>query len=185
MKKVVLFVCMVAVFAACGNQSKENILRKKVEAEFIQKMNDPKSYEFVSLNQTDSITYLQSIKENVDYYKMELDFAKHQYEFSTTAIPSDDSIKYAQDIVKNQFMINGLDSLEKVLNNKLNYVGCRTYTWTFRAKNAMGALTLGDYYVQVNDKDSIVNVTDNTKKLNLTCDIPGYDELLKQKDEMK
>jgi uncharacterized lipoprotein NlpE involved in copper resistance len=136
MKKIITAILMIMTFISCNNTNKEkeekklmpdDIVEKNAEAFLADKLNDPTSYEFVSLKIVDTISFKQNIEEykrmgetdmkwNEDRIEKLLDYKK--------TLPSlfdkDELNKQKQELVENKKMLNGIDSIETSLGEKVN-----------------------------------------------------------------
>jgi hypothetical protein len=203
MKKIILgLISLTILVSSCGNKklTRDEIVRNNAEAYLKTTLNDEKSYEFVDLILLDSVTY----KNNIEAFKLttrqiaildsisietgkiilqdNLDFNK---QFPGTFSEFDLNEKKA-DIEKRKielnyknYIIKSCDSLVQALGNKVNDVAAYTYNLKCRAKNSFGAIILCDYLIQVDNKDSLLKLTDDKDKLLLYPNqFPGYIKIL-------
>jgi uncharacterized lipoprotein NlpE involved in copper resistance len=201
MKKIITAILMIMTFISCNNTNKEkeekklmpdDIVEKNAEAFLADKLNDPTSYEFVSLKIVDTISFKQNIEEykrmgetdmkwNEDRIEKLLDYKK--------TLPSlfdkDELNKQKQELVENKKMLNGIDSIETSLGEKVNQTAAYLYEFSFRGKNSLGALVINNYYLQVSAEPDfeVLNMTNETDKLLITPNgFPGLKELYSKFD---
>lgn len=154
--KQLLIIYLVCIVMGCGTQQSEtpeNVVKINAETYIRDKLNDPNTYEFVSLEVVDSVTY----RDNIDYRRDYL---------------------YA-----NERAVKVIDSLSATLGDQVNDVASYTYLFTFRATNAMGAKVLNEYLVQTGPKPEleVINFTDDMDELFLNPgDFPGYREAIQK-----
>jgi hypothetical protein len=144
--------------------TREEIIRSKLERVLFPKLNDTTSYQFVSLVFKDSTLY----KENIERVRRDLT----DISFEQSMLGFGDK-KYQLEIDKKKRKVVILDSVNQVLGDKVNKVAAYTYLFSFRAKNRLGALVLGEYLLQItpapeyevlafSDKKGDMLVTPNT-----------------------
>jgi hypothetical protein len=187
---LVLFVVL-GMYSCGKKQLNQNEIVKKNAEEYIkEKMNDPKSYEFVKITLIDSITFSDNIKFRKDDFLHELEYNQsslERLEEYKIEIPSMYDEKEAQDlknkIEKNKLVLFKIDSLEAKLSDRKNEVASYTYTFSFRGNNALGAKILNEYVVQTDPGPDfkIINMTDDMDKVYLNPnDFPGYREMIEK-----
>ena len=181
MKKTFLLLSLITIaFASCNEKktTQDDIIRQKAEELIIKSMNDPDSYEFVSLEIVDSTTYKDNITHKRELYSK---FMTSEYESITskkgTAIESGLS-----EIKKDSLIIAGIDSIEQSIGNKVNDAISYTYILKCRGNNKIGAKILVSYYIQTKtDEDRIINITDDINKIYPhPCDFPGFKDLIEK-----
>lgn len=161
MKK--LLIPMIAIvmglsFASC-EKTQEQILQEMIEAKLKENMNNPKSYEFVSMSSTDSI--MSKWKEELEALLMEQ---------SVKALNSKNKRLYSQSDMKYLYSHkeriafldsvkinnNKMDSILKVYESKMNsYVPkLKGYSvlFKFRGQNEFGATVLNEYKIVLNNE---------------------------------
>ena len=147
--------------------SAKTIIKNKLESYLQTTLNDPKSYEFVSLEFVDSVTYGHNIKEIKNWYQHNLETSK--------------ILQNKLEIKTYKSFLLAIDSVEKSLgNNTLNQTAAYLLQLTFRAKNAMGGLVLGNEIVQVSPAPEfkLLTVTDDKDKVSYAPnDFPGFTEI--------
>ena len=119
--------------------TRDEIIRSKVERVLFPKLNDTTSYQFVSMVLKDSTLY----KDNIEWTRRDLsdlNFEKSMLKYDR---------KYQEVIEKQERQLVVLDSVTQVLGDQVNKVAAYTYLFSFRAKNKLGALVLGEYLLQV------------------------------------
>jgi hypothetical protein len=151
-----LYLSLLACFViGCSPASSEGIARSKAEAKLLESMNDPDSYEYVSFELWDSLSYM--------------DIAEHRRELIDGAISAERQNiqgmedlnlkvpgKYseqdieevraslAEDIAKRARVDAKVDSLGTKAQNAASY----TFYFKYRGNSALGAKVLSECYVQ-------------------------------------
>ncbi len=162
-----------------------SVIQTNAESQLQTILNDPKSYEFVSLTFLDTITYLENIIEIKKRHQKDLEYAsnriKSQREYKTNIPSMFNSIELQEqesNYKKDSIIILALDSIEKSLGSKVNDRAAYLLQYKFRNKNAMGAIVLNDMMIQVTAEPEykILNITDDIKKLYHNPNaFPGFD----------
>mgnify|MGYP001944697445 CR=1 FL=1 len=134
----------------------DELIRETIDATLNTMLNDPSSYEFVSLDLQKEFT----LGENIQY-------RRDMFNGWSTTPQSEKDLWNAV-----------LDSLETVHANELDRIMGRTYIMKYRANNAFGALVMNETYVQI-EGDSpnfeVAKMTTERKKLFLNLgDIPNW-----------
>jgi hypothetical protein len=150
-------ICPLLIFITLSCQSVvKDPVRASIEAYLIPKMDDPASYEFVSLMVLDTVTtgeLLSWLSEPDKTYTDLVDIRR-------------DSIKVAA--------VNGLKATVN-LAKPLHY----HYELVFRGKNKLGALVLNTLYVQLDpDTLAIEQVSEGIGMSANPSKIPGHDQAL-------
>lgn len=147
--------------------SAKTVIKNKLEKYLQTTLNDPKSYEFVSLDFIDSVTYEHNIKEIKSWYQHNLETSK--------------ILQNKLEIKTYKSFLLAVDSVQKSLgNNILNQTAAYKLQLTFRAKNAMGGLVLGNEIVQVSPAPefTLLTVTDDRDKVSYAPNnFPGFTEI--------
>ncbi|NRT14694.1 hypothetical protein HNP99_001038 [Flavobacterium sp. 28A] len=185
-----LFTLTTLALTSCSEKkpNRDEIVRKNAEEYLKEKMNDPKSYEFVKLELIDSVLYSDNIKyrkenfnKNIEDNKDEIK-RKEEYKIEIPSMYDEREIEELKaDIAKNEKIIAKIDSLETKLGTKKNQVASYTYVFSFRGNNALGAKILNEYILQTNPSPDfkIINMTDDKDKVFLNPnDFPGYREMI-------
>jgi hypothetical protein len=162
---------------SCSEPSRDEIVREKAEIQLFQKLNDPDSYVFVSLELYDSILYSDNIKYRKEHFQDMLESAQRDIARTDT---EERISKYQDDMNQAKRFLSGIDSLEQILGADAGNVASYSYLYIFRANNAMGAKTLNEYIVQVTPSPefSILQMTDDPNQIILNPnDFPGYREM--------
>ena len=137
-------------------KSQDDIILENIEAALIDRLNDPTTYEFVSLTKEKVIT----LGDNIEY-RRDL--------FSGILKSSNEAENAAFDAV--------FDSLSGVYANELDRVIATNYVIEYRASNALGATILDSAFVQVagGGGNEIWQVGEERKNLsNNPTDIPNW-----------
>lgn len=182
-KQIFIFFALFAILLSCSEKSptQDEIVKKNLETLIFEKMNDPKSYEFVKLQLIDSVTYDENIKERRRFFSESLESDMDRLKFLNDVGLNERAETIKDDIKDNQRILHGIDSLETRLRDSLNKVASYTYIFSFRGKNLLGAVILNTYTIQTTGSPDfrIINMTEDERKINLTPnDFPGYLELV-------
>ncbi|MDY5489045.1 MAG: hypothetical protein SPG27_09105 [Butyricimonas virosa] len=176
MKKIYILLAFIAIlFSSCENnkvKSREDIIKDNLKNYLSDKLNDPDSYEFVSLNLIDSIKYIDNINYRLKHFDSSLKFYKNQVELGDK-----ESIK---EVNRNNWIIYKIDSIKNSLGNRVNDVAVYKYIYKFRANNQMGGKSLNEYILLTKGSDnSIIQMENNPDKIYINpTDFPGYMELI-------
>jgi hypothetical protein len=146
---------MVLSFASC-EKTKEEQLKDMIEARLDSTMNNPDSYEFVSMTPIDSV--MSKWEEEVDAEKIKLLISIYDAEVDVLNAKADNrTFSYSKRI---SFAEKGLKNIEKIdslkdeyIKKSLEYVPFLTgfyTTFKFRGENAFGAIVLNAYKVTFN-----------------------------------
>lgn len=171
MKKYIYLFALLLTAASCA-KTNEEIARAFIESQIKEGMNDPSSYEFVSLTPLDSVfsefkdePQGKEIRKEINeldikmraFEKLSEDTYSNRYTFTKKQMQQfKDSMNYYFEAKKEK------DSYYALVesNYKPKMKGYKT-TFTFRGKNAFGAIIKNSYELYLNEKlDSIVNVKD-------------------------
>jgi hypothetical protein len=159
----------------------EDIIRKNAEEYLKKSLNDPSSYEFVSLKAFDTVRYKKNIDEDKSEVNRDIDYAKDQIKFYTEmSFSKKDIEQFKHDLIKKTAILKGIDSIEISMGSKVNDIAALIYIYSFRAKNAFGALVLNDYYLEITSGPDykILNIAENSDKLSVEPNgFPGQREL--------
>jgi hypothetical protein len=181
------------VLSSCGESAKKEVSQYdqvllSVENAVKPKLNDPKSYEFVELVLVDSVLYSENVEYRLSGFKKYLDDSRRGVEDLKRYKESEsilyDSLKLVnreKDILENEEIIQGIDSIRMSLGDKLNDVASYTYSFSFRGNNKMGALVLNTYLVQTDPVApfGVINLAKNEDELFLNPNqFEGYIELV-------
>ena len=191
MKKLFLFslVASMMLLYSCG-RSKEDIVRSNVEDLILPLMDDPRSYEFASIELIEQLTNYQLIAQKIDDYDHAIAIAQilldgdlsrqermreHRESGSTVLFNQADYERVSAQIVaaqgrieRNTNIIAALENLKANFGETLHDVAANTFRFSFRGANALGATVLNTIYVQ----------TDNTSEFNIVYLADTRDELL-------
>lgn len=177
MNKIILLLTLAVV--SCS-PSKEDLAKKKIEAYLFTKMNDAKSYEFVSIDSLQSYSKFDSLVKEIGFLEKIIPSMKDLVESNNSLIQLMIRIDNSSDFVKklhnqsdstNKRIEESLSKIEhfktEIKNERLKkeIVEYRT-TIYFRGKNAVGALMLNSAYVRLDKDMKVIDFTikeDNTK----------------------
>jgi TonB family protein len=184
-----LIAFLIVVGSMSNAQTIDQKVRIKAEKFLKENMNDPSSYQFVSLKALDPVTYQDNIDDELA--PLESDIRMEQI---TLDIYTDnpeyhfDAILEGKTKIENAKLLRAkLDSIKKSLNTKLGTVTLYNYSLKCRGKNAFGALVLNEYLVQVAPKNlELVNMVSNYKDGYYTYGgFPGYKYYQELKDQIE
>ncbi len=188
-----LLTISILVLSSCGESAKKEVSQydqvlQSVENAVKPKLNDPKSYEFVELVLIDSVLYSENVEYRLESFKKYLEDAKrgleelNRYKESNSILY--DSLRLVNkenDILKNEEIIHGIDSIKMQMREALNDVASYTYSYSFRGNNKMGALVLNTYLIQTDPSSpfGVVNIAKNDDELYFNPnEFEGYLELV-------
>lgn len=158
MKKLLFIIAaavLVCSFVSC-EKTKEDILRELIENEVKSTMNDPKSYEFVSMSPVDSI--MSNWEDEEKAKKLKIFVSMYESENKALYAKSDNPsfsynkrIAFLEKVGSNN---NKIDSLEReYLTSKTEYkpysTGCYTI-FKFRGNNELGVKVINSLKVVLN-----------------------------------
>ena len=197
MHKKSLRIAVPAVFAVAAlfscskskSDEQQSIVQKNIEEHVKPKLNDPSSYEFGDLKLIDSVDYQNNINEQRNTYQTLLEFDERALE-DLKKLREQDSYLYdkAQEekvqnsVAKYKVLISKVDSIEKHMGEKVKETASYTYKYSFRGKNALGAVVLNEYFVRTSTGPDykIVNVAEEEENLSLIPNgFPGHEEVVK------
>lgn len=169
----------------------EEIIRKSAEVKLQELLNDPKSYEFVSLSILDTIRIKDNLTKFQNSYKSDLAFSNSMLKIETdrkndpylkSYYKSTEEEKYKEEITHHLEHINRIDSIVSAMGEKTSDPAAFLYLLKFRSKNAFGALVIGSVYLQTLPDYSIINMTSEEGKLfAYPGEFPEYDALKAKK----
>ena len=177
MNKIILLLTLAVI--SCS-PSKEDLAKKKIEAHLFTKMNDAKSYEFVSIDSLQSYSKFDSLVKEIEFLEKMVISMKEVVESDKSFIKTISSINNDSDLIEDTQ--NFMDSTNKHINESLSkiehskvelkneslkkeIIEYRTNI-NFRGKNALGALMLNSAYVRLDKDMKVIDFTikeDNTK----------------------
>ena len=185
---IIIGCCVVSCSFKAPSQA--DIIRKNVEAYLKENMNDPDSYEFVSLMLIDSVLYQDNVNYRKNMFGEYAQFAQDLLEQSNKRFEEFADIyyeeeieKYKAEISRNELIIEKIDSIANGLGERLNEVASYTYLFKFRGNNAFGSKILNECYLQTDPAPefNIINLTDDKDKIFLNPnDFPGYHEMIQK-----
>ncbi|MGB4012768.1 MAG: hypothetical protein WBK97_01130 [Bacteroidales bacterium] len=125
--------------------------RAIIEAELMKVLNDPESYEFVSLEKLDSSSYAMQINKDRELYEY----------FSNDNLDDDSPFEI--------YYRSALDTLNTIVGgmsaDSLDAVRSYTYLITYRANNGVGAKILDQTFVQMSPSGEVFEMTDDMEEL--------------------
>jgi hypothetical protein len=184
-----LAICCLMMLAACATTpTTEELVRQNAEAYFLEKMNDPASYEFVKLELRDSFLISDHVSWRRDGFLISLKSDRQalerqlRYESELPSLYEPEKVEKLQaNIARMEAVVAGIDSIAAGIDTTA--VESYLYTFSFRANNAMGAKILNEYILQVgvapnyevfHAGESVTDVVFRPTAL------PGYLELIEQ-----
>nr|DAN18506.1 MAG TPA: TRAF PROTEIN, TRAO PROTEIN, TRAN ADHESION, BACTERIAL SECRETION.5A [Bacteriophage sp.] len=177
MKKAIVSILTVFL-ASCSfgmhEPSKEDIVKNNIVAYLQDKLDDPQSYELVSLELIDSTTYL----DNINYRKRDFeDDIKSDERLSEISSEPD---YYLKGINRSKRILAKIDSIQIALGDSVNCIAAYKFIFKFRSKNSFGAKVLNEYILQTTGKPSfdIIQMTNDPDKVYLNPnEFPGYRDM--------
>ena len=195
--KILALALFLTFFAACSPSAPttDELVKASAEAKLKEAMNDPASYEFVSLKRIDSTYYRDNVKYRNEYFNDRVETAKkdiarqedYSKEYASMGVPPPDHCspeKIAQlkdELERLKETRSEVKALGDGIGDKADELASYTYTFKFRGNNAMGAKILTEYFVQTGPAPSfeIINMTAEEGKLfNNPGDYPGYRDMI-------
>lgn len=142
MKKIITIIAAAVLIISCGKElTKEEKFKNKIETVLIKNLNDPKSYEFISITKIDTF-YLKN--SALRYKKLYQEWVN-------------DTTDYYEN--KREENINKLNHYKSILDTvsdkTIDEIGV---TINYRAKNKLGGLVVSDGRFYFDDKFNIVRV---------------------------
>ena len=134
--------------------SEEDLVREAIESALVQQLNDPDSYEFVSMSKG----RITTLGDNIDFRRKQ----------------------FARDADGNAEFLAALDSLEQLYADDLSSIRATDWSFRFRGSNALGAKVLNEFIIQVGPEPDfqILKIADNPSGRSLNPnDIPGWKEV--------
>jgi len=182
-KSSLLIAILFITLISCKEKTptRDEIVKNNVEKYLKDKMDDPKSYEFVELRLVDSILYKDNVKYRKDGFQKDLKYEKGNLEYQEKNKDEKMVIELKTKIERIENILTKIDSLEYNLGQKLNDVASYTYNFRCRGNNKLGAKILTEYILQTNPSPDfkVINLTDNQDKVFLNPnDFPGYREMI-------
>lgn len=161
MKKVIFALCLLFAIVSCSNENKlksnESKMKSGIKDYFEKNANDPKSYEFVDLKITDTLTLGEVANQNIEVIdksiKDNIEFLKDRKKFEAEYPNPDAKMDFAsyEEIIK--YDKKSKELFEKFSNS--TEIVLYKVSHKYRLKNEFGAIILltNDF---VFDKDFIV-----------------------------
>lgn len=187
---ILIVIAFTVIYSSCSEKepTRDEIVKNNIEEYIKPNLNDPESYEFVSLTLLDSVLYI----DNINFRKeMFLDRVKNDEgslgimisgneEFPTT-FSEEEMNEYRRKIDNNKAIYSKIEEVEKSMGDKVNEVASYTYIFQMRGNNKMGAKVLSEYFVQTEPYPTfnILNITNDRDKLYLAPNgFPDYEEIV-------
>lgn len=177
MKNTIILLFIFLLLSCSGmlkHPSKEDIIKNNLVAYLQDKLDDPQSYELVSLKLIDSTTYL----DNINYRRRDFeDNIKSDKRLSEISSEPD---YYLKSINRSKRILAKIDSLQTALGDTVNHIAAYKFLFKFRSKNAFGAKVLYEYILQTTGAPSfeIIQMTNDPDKVYLNPnEFPGYRDM--------
>lgn len=176
MKKVVLLsLVATSLFLFSCSRSKEDIVRRNVEAVLVPSMNNPRSYEFVSIELIDALSNLRILDHRIVIYnlqkeletvlintnKLDLEYLglrrslRHLRHVRFDRFDAEEYEKLRKDVYireskveRYERVVYALTGLKRKYSEHLSQSVSYTFRFVYRGQNAMGATVLNSIYVQ-------------------------------------
>jgi hypothetical protein len=156
MKKILLVLMGIVLLSSCKNEQEK--VMDKCEDAFVSKLNDPSSYELISISITDTIRKSNSMEIQaiiVRPYSEPIPVSEGlkslgDYYYERKKEYTEDSLKYVINKAKYDSIMTEVESLRK--NTSMDSAVSYVVEIECRAKNAMGALVVGTSSVVYNVK---------------------------------
>lgn len=157
MKKLLLFAAAILALLSSCEKTQQQILQEMIEARLDTTMNNPKSYEFVSMTPIDSV--MSEFKDEKEATLIELAITMNKAENKALYAKADakytfsyqERIGFLEQIGKNNEKIDSLTA--KYIDKRDSYIPHITGYYTifkFRGQNEFGAIVLNEYKVTFN-----------------------------------
>lgn len=147
MKKITLLLMITVSFFACKKETtSEERFKEIIEPVVIENLNDPKSYEFVSVSEIDTFLLKDTYKRNLDLNQKWLNDLKAS---DSSEYANKQRKSYIEEIEKYK---SGLDT---VSDNSIDEIGV---TFKYRANNKLGGLVLSENRIYFDDNFNITRV---------------------------
>ncbi|WP_430811304.1 MULTISPECIES: hypothetical protein [unclassified Carboxylicivirga] len=191
MKYLTIIFVLIALLGCSKQPTQYDIVKRNAKLYTIPQLNDPSSYEFASLKLIDSVLYRDNIEYKKQNIKWLLQSDKDMLKSAEDArnrggllaeLTDEKQIQdYKGNIKKLEGILKDIEAKKLSLGDTINQAASYTYEYSFRAKNAMGALVLEKYIVQTKPAPSfdIINMAKNANKVLLNPNsFPGYDDIM-------
>lgn len=173
MKKLLSAIIIFAfIFSSCEKKpTPEEILKSKIESRFLETMDDPSSYEFVSFSIIDTFTVGEQIN-NILKYEMD-NWEKRESKIAECNQKIKEYSQYTSDYFKTEieqnrnrieyinYGQNRIDSLNNLIAtvNRDSIINIKT-EFALRGNNKMGAKILSHYTIWFDGNSEIKKVSD-------------------------
>ena len=151
-----LSIILILTLFGCKSQTPNELLIEELETFFakdvVPKMNDPKSYEKIDSEITDTVMFTDIINGRINTHKESKEFKNKQY---TSLKNTNDQLRHSdgklEELMKSFKESMNLDSLKidslniVLKNTPTNEMDHVILQHNFRSKNGFGALVLGKY----------------------------------------
>lgn len=183
-----LFAMVTIAFTSCAKKkpTQYEIVLQNVEEYIKSIMNDPDSYEFVSLELKDSVLFSDNIEYYKDYHKKNIEDELHLIELYEKSIYSSYPKEISDiklEIEKNKIILEKIDSLETQLAERTNEVAIYIYHFTCRGNNSFGAKQLNNFELTTNPAPDfkVIDAIDEYDEYELDINyFPDYKEIIEK-----
>jgi hypothetical protein len=178
-RKFSVLICLLGLIACTS--SKEDVAKKNFEISLSKQLNDPSSYEFVSIEMLKTTSKWDSIDGEVLKAESKILDEMAAQSADSISIAASMFAGYASDyqikesrkyIEESKVNISKLNSKIKAFKDKLNDVSLKNEVVEyrtiiqFRSKNAFGALVLNTAYARFNKNLEVLDFTLNNEQNN-------------------
>lgn len=132
--------------------SNVDYVNKQIREFLNERSHDPASYQPISTQLADSVTYQTNIKKKVEDDERNLNHAKEFVKLLNNAESRRD-LKESEEEMKEALFI--MDSISK--SPEPNKIAAYIYYHKFRMKNKVGAMNLYEYYIETDNKHKLIN----------------------------
>ncbi len=138
MKKITLLLIIITFISCKKEPTLQETVKANIEKELFDSLNDPDSYEFVSMGDIDTIYAKDFYSKRIELLNERVGYLGNDKDVVTKTMKE----TYEEQILKYQ---NKLDSIPE------NEIESITTTFKFRSKNKLGAKILANYYVYLTE----------------------------------
>lgn len=187
---ILSFIAVISVLAGCDNtqidkDTRDQLVRQKAEAYFLQRAPQGHGYEFVSLEETEKVTYKNNVEFRKGFIQKEIDhnqgmlaLAKQKQDSFPTVNFSEKIAEYQGKIDKYQKVLDGINRLEDEMGGQLNDVASYVYEFRLKADIDGSGRKEHTYYLQTDLGFGMLKFTDKKDELYPNPnDFPGYREM--------
>lgn len=194
-KTIILALTIITILTSCqeATLTRDEIVKRNVEEYLMERLNDPESYEFVELQNLDSVIFKANIEHIKNRFQIRMQYEQKQLE-GQLEYKNDPILRrslyreewengHSLEIDRYKKLQLAIDSIEIALGDTVNHVASYTYYFSCRAKNAFGAKILSEYILQTTPAPEyeVLNLVNENDKVYLTPNaFPGYYEIMEK-----